>query len=158
MPGWGVPLACGSLVLLSLTTPHALPALLQGKNSGSSILPMVSKKNGLAGEQEATAAALWWPQPRKDTEMYLGRFHLWKNRNFSSLNHQGSKCCKAWGQEVAVNWVTGKETQLAARGCSGAPARRSRCCSSQQRLQVGAVHLNRCSLSLSCSPVPQHYL
>lgn len=53
------------------------------------------KKNGLAGEQEATAAALWWPQPRKDTETYLGRFHLWKNRNFSSLNHQGSKCYKA---------------------------------------------------------------
>lgn len=25
-------------------------------------------------------------------------------------------------------------------------------------LQVGAVHLNRYRLSLSCSPVPQHYL
>lgn len=55
-----------------------------------------SKKNwGLAGEQQATAAALQWPQPWKDTEMYLGRFLLWKSMNFSSLNHQGSKRCKA---------------------------------------------------------------
>lgn len=94
--GVRVPLACGSLVLLCLTAPCVLSRACcrKGVVEGASSL-WSSKENGLAGEQQATAAALRWPQPRRDTEMYLGRFRLWKSRNFSSLNHQGSKRCKA---------------------------------------------------------------
>lgn len=89
-------LACGSLVLLCLTILLVLPRPAAGEGAveaASSSWP--SKNNGLAEEQQSAAAALRWPQPRKDTEMYLGRFSLWKSMDFSSLNHQGSKRCKA---------------------------------------------------------------
>lgn len=109
--------------------------------------PWCSQKNGFAGERRAAAAALQWPQPRKDREMYLGRFSLWKSLYFSSLNY--------WGQEVAVNWVTGKETQLAACRFSGAPAWRSCWCSSQQKPPgwcSSSQSMQAFTLLQSCSP------
>lgn len=79
-----------------LSAPRVLPRPAAGKEQWEQHPPHgLPRKKGLAGEQQATAAALQRPQPRKATETYLGRFCLWESRNFSSLNHQGSKRCKA---------------------------------------------------------------